>query len=167
MAPELLKIETEGWSNPRLPVLAWRGAMKEGNGAAAFEVVFGRNSWPAQWRNGVFRYHHYHSNAHEALGFAAGGARLLLGGPEGREIAVAAGDTLLLPAGTGHFLIEADGDFLVVGAYPPDQQDFDICREAATPALAARMAALPHPPCGPFGGKLDRYWAGGDAPDME
>lgn len=35
------------------------------------------------------------------------------------------------------------------------------------PVLAARMAALPHPPFTPFGGKLDRYWAGEDAPDME
>ncbi len=162
--PEILKLPRNGWmpNNEQLAVVLYRRALSsEGQDpASAYEALFQRNGWPPKWRNGVYTFHHYHSTAHEVLGFAAGSATLVLGGENGHQLEVEAGDIALLPTGTGHCELKASADFLVVGAYPPDQ-DWDICRSAPSPAALKCMHTLPFPNSDPvFGsaGPMTKIW---------
>jgi len=156
MTSEHFLLRGSNWvpNNPRLPVILYRRSPPEATAeeaASELETLFERNGWPPQWRDGVYDYHHYHSTAHEALGFAAGWARLLLGGPDGRELLVKAGDAALLPVGTGHCRIAQSPDFLVVGAYPRGQ-NFDIRRSAPTAEIIASMASVAFPQSDPVAG---------------
>ena len=65
-------------NNPRLPVLLHRGAVSPGAPEAA-EALFRAHGWRPAWRNGIYTWHHYHSNAHEALAIVAGEVRMMLG----------------------------------------------------------------------------------------
>ena len=159
-APDAFVLKANGWvpNNSTLPVLHYRG-LATGR-PEVLEALFASYGWPAQWRNGVYDFHHYHSTAHEVLGFALGRARLTLGGPSGRTVGVAAGDVLVLPTGTGHCLLEASDDFLVIGAYPSGQH-WDVCRGAPSPDSISRMEHLPFPDSDPVeggGGALARLW---------
>lgn len=141
-------------NHPRFPVLLYRSALgpETPKLADAFEARLNAHGWPAQWRDGIFDYHHYHSTAHEALAVFSGQAELILGGPGGTVLALETGDLLVLPAGTGHCLHTASADFQVVGAYPRGQ-DWDICREAPSAAQRAAILGVPLPASDPLDGK--------------
>jgi uncharacterized protein YjlB len=141
--------------NSRLPVLLYHlKLVPAADQASVFEALFAAHGWTPLWRDGIFDYHHFHPNAHEALGVAAGRARVTLGGEAGQTLSVRAGDVLVLPAGTGHRCVEASDDFLVVGAYPRGQEDYHIQRpdSALHKQALARIAATPLPEQDPVSG---------------
>ena len=118
-------------NNPALPALVYKGAVDvdgKHDPASAIEKRFTANGWGhGQWRNGIYLFVHYHSMIHEALGIARGHARLQLGGHAGEVFELAAGDVVVLPAGTGHQRLSGSKDFLVIGAYPPEGT-YNLCR---------------------------------------
>jgi uncharacterized protein YjlB len=152
---ETFQFEKNAWmpNNPRFAAVLYRGALEDGQEASPknVEELFSRNSWQPRWRDGVYGYHHYHTTAHEALGFVGGKARLMLGGPRGREVEVEEGDVLVLPAGVGHCSVRTEKYFLAVGAYPPGQ-DWDLCKTTADAAALERIRALPAPATDPVEG---------------
>ena len=108
-------------NHPHWPMIVYQGALSgsERDAVAEFEDLFARNGWGDGWRNGIYAFPHYHSNAHEVLGIAAGEAMVRFGGVAGKELKVSKGDAVLLPAGTGHQRLSSSPDLLVIGAYPP------------------------------------------------
>jgi uncharacterized protein YjlB len=151
-------------NHPRWPLLVYPAALALSgpDPAALFEELFTRNGWPAAWRNGVFPFHHYHSNAHEVLGIYSGEVTVQFGGDGGVTITARPGDVIVLPAGTGHKRLASRGNLGVVGAYPRDAQP-DTCMPpfARAQKNAAAAARVPLPPGDPvFGeaGPLFEHW---------
>jgi uncharacterized protein YjlB len=168
VAPDRARIETlefrpGGWvPNSRLPVVLIRGALDGPVEDGAVHALYRANGWGGTWTWTVYDFHHYHSTAHEALAVAQGEATLTLGGPEGKEVDLRAGDLVVLPAGTGHKRLEARGDFAVCGAYPPGPEaDLLKATEENWRGAKERIAAVPLPRTDPFygpDGPLIRLW---------
>ncbi|HET8725884.1 MAG TPA: cupin domain-containing protein [Alphaproteobacteria bacterium] len=150
-------------NNPVLPLVIYRHVLgPKGDLAAGFEEAFSANGWRGGWRNGIYRYHHYHSTAHEVLGIARGTARVRLGGERGATLTVEAGDVVVIPAGVGHKNLEASPDFLVVGAYPEGQEaDLRTGEPGERPRVLENISRVPPPAADPVygrGGPLTDHW---------
>lgn len=152
-------------NNP-LPLLVYQQAL-EGNdrGISECKSLLAGNGWGGAWVNGVFPYHHYHSNAHEVLCVTSGNARVTFGGHEGTTIEIEAGDVAVVPAGVGHCNAGASGDFTVIGAYPRGQESYDLRtgEEGERPEVIENIRSVESPVRDPiFGdqGPLMRRWRG-------
>jgi uncharacterized protein YjlB len=154
-------------NNPRLPAVVYRGAVKvigkQFDQAVVIDTLFATNGWGRSWRDTVYDFVHYHSQVHEVMGVARGNATLEFGGIKGRRLRLTAGDVAVLPAGTGHRLIVASRNFLVVGAYP-EGGTYDECTDTRDRVNAAkRIAKVRRPVADPvFGnnGPLLQLWRG-------
>ncbi|WP_029036895.1 cupin domain-containing protein [Salinimicrobium xinjiangense] len=150
--------------NSKFPVLRYKECFSERGeaGAAWLEKKFAENDWKNSWRNGVFDYHHYHSNTHEVLGVYNGSALLQLGGEKGQKIRVSAGDVIVIPAGVAHKNLESE-DFAVVGAYPQGRShDMNTGKKDERPEADKNIAAVPIPINDPLEGAtgdLKRLWS--------
>jgi len=139
--------------NSGLPLLVYRAALPAD--AAEIERIFAAHAWPPSWRDGVFPWHHFHPETHEALGVASGTARVRFGGPGGRDVDLAAGDVVVVPAGVGHCGLAASPDLVIVGAYPAGSRHRDSTRGDASrhAAFRAAIAAVSLPEADPVQGK--------------
>jgi uncharacterized protein YjlB len=152
-------------NNAALPLVLYRGGIDLAGSPHPEHVIektFATNGWGGMWRNGIYRYAHYHSMIHEAMGIARGRATVSFGGKKGKHIEITAGDVVILPAGTGHQLVTQTHELVVIGAYPPSGK-FDLCRgsKAEHTKALARIAKVPAPETDPvFGedGPLIALW---------
>lgn len=153
-------------NNPTLPLLVYPRALgSSGRQPSRCKESLAGNGWGGAWVNGVFPYHHYHSNAHEALCVVGGGARIAFGGPEGTTIEVEAGDAVVIPAGVGHCNSGSSDDFTVIGAYPRGQESYDLRtgEKGDRPEALENIQSVALPEGDPLFGKegpLLRYWSG-------
>jgi len=151
-------------NHPRWPLLVYPGAVEiQGpEPARAFEALFERNGWPPAWRNGVYPFHHFHSNAHEVLGVYSGEVMVRFGGDGGIDVVVRPGDVVVLPAGTGHKKLSGRGALGVVGAYPAGQHpDTRTPSDTVSGGDTQAVARVPLPSADPvFGprGPLFGHW---------
>lgn len=152
--------DTGAFANSSLPVLVYPAVLAaESDLASAFERLFECHGWTGSWRNGLYRQHHYHASAHEALGVYRGSVQVRLGGPEGELLTLVAGDVLVIPAGVAHKNEGQSLDFAVVGAYPTGTApDMQYGRSGERPHVDRIIAAVPKPALDPVGGALPRSW---------
>jgi len=163
--PEEFLFKDDGmFPNSALPLLLYRQAFtaEAEDLASVIEQRFAENDWTNSWRNGVYSFAHYHSTTHEALGVYCGSAILRLGGELGKNVAVHAGDVIVIPTGVAHRKMGSSENFGVVGAYP-DGREWDLLRgrPGERPQADQNIAALPIPDNDPiYGleGPLRQIW---------
>ena len=154
--PEEFLFKDDGmFPNSALPLLLYRQAFtaEAEDLASVIEQRFAENDWTNSWRNGVYSFAHYHSTTHEALGVYCGSAILRLGGELGKNVAVHAGDVIVIPTGVAHRKMGSSENFGVVGAYP-DGREWDLLRgrPGERPQADQNIAALPIPDNDPIYG---------------
>jgi uncharacterized protein YjlB len=113
----------DGIPNSVLPLVLWKDRLpsdtRDGLSAGA---LYRRNGWGGTWVYTVYPFWHFHTRGHEVLGCVAGRGRIGFGGDGGIVVHVEPGDVAVVPAGVGHRRLEATGDFLIAGGYPPRQE---------------------------------------------
>jgi len=151
--------------NSRYALLLYRHALDlEGEDPASrVQKQFASYNWSNSWINGIYAFHHYHSTSHEVLGIYSGSATVRLGGEQGHDFTVQAGDAIAIPAGVGHKNLGSSNDFGVVGAYPDGRQwDLLTGRPGERPKADQNIAALPMPDTDPIygtDGPLRKLWS--------
>jgi uncharacterized protein YjlB len=152
--PEKVYFQDDGViPNNILPLLIYRKAIDAPVNADKLDQQLAGNNWTNSWRDGIYPFHHYHSNTHEVLIVIEGSAALQLGGPKGEKLEVQPGDVLIIPAGVGHKCVSHSNDFLVLGAYP-DGLEPDLQREDEQIRIKAKenIGNVPLPLTDPLSG---------------
>jgi uncharacterized protein YjlB len=152
-------------NNRKLPLLVYRKALNPDAAdlIAQVRAILAEHGWVGAWVDSIFDYHHYHSTAHEVLVVCGGQAEVCFGGEHGIAITLATGDMVVIPAGVAHQNRGAGADFVVVGAYPRGQENYDLCRARRDerPEADKNIVRVPHPDMDPLygaNGPLQEHW---------
>jgi uncharacterized protein YjlB len=117
--------------------------------------LFKENNWTNNWEAGIFTYHHYHSNTHEAIGIANGSTELQLGGDAGKILFIEKGDVLVIPAGVAHRNLGAENQVVCVGGYPGGKDyDMNYGKPGERPQTDRNISQVAIPLTDPVYGKM-------------
>jgi uncharacterized protein YjlB len=167
--PSIIAVKTKhnkGFPNSHLPVLIYQQVLGlpllKNKSADIVETIFAKNGWKNSWRNGIYDFHHYHSTTHECMAVNRGSAKIILGGPKGKNIVLHKDDVIIIPAGVAHKCISHSKDFHCIGAYPQGK-DYDILRGTTAEYEAAikrinKLALPKHDPVYGKQGFLKSFW---------
>lgn len=159
-------IQKNQWfpNNDNLPLLLYRHCfdLSKNDPCNFIKAIFLHNHWKKPWKNGIYSFHHYHSNTHEVIGICAGSCKIQIGGENGKIFYLEKGDALIIPAGVSHKNLYSTQDFICVGAYPFDI-DYDMNKgtpqEYAENKDKIKHVALPKTdPVYGHNGFLFQYW---------
>ena len=156
----------KNFPNSKLPLLIYKNACLPGRqknkAAQVLQKIFNKNNWKNSWSNGIYSFHHYHSNTHECMGIAAGKAWVIFGGTGGRKLVLQKGDVIIIPAGLSHKCSKPSADFLCVGAYPGGSEyDINLGTKEELEKAKARLEKISTPALDPVFGKegfLKSFW---------
>lgn len=159
MKPEKYYITDNGiFPGNDLPVLHYKKAFKIPLlfGGRKVKALFKSNDWTNAWKSGIYTYHHYHSNTHEVLAVLRGNTTLLLGGENGKQLALHKGDVVVIPAGVAHKNLGRENDVTCIGAYPGGASfDMNYGREGERPQADINISMVAVPAKGPVAGNAD------------
>ena len=150
-------------NNDNYPLIIYKQAIDIHNiSYKAIQALLTKNNWINSWVDGIYDYHHYHSNTHETLVIVSGECKVLIGGEAGEEFLLAAGDVIILPAGVSHKKIKSSEDFKCIGSYPFDiKYDMKYGKEEEYAQAIIKIKKVGLPVCDPLYGKegfLFKYW---------
>jgi uncharacterized protein YjlB len=156
----------KNFPNSALPLLIYKNAFffgkQKNKSAEILQKVFNKNNWKNSWSNGIYTFHHYHSNTHECMGIASGKAWVIFGGTGGRRMLLEKGDIIIIPAGLGHKCSSASTGFLCVGAYPGGSEyDINLGTKKEFEKATSRLSKISKPALDPVFGKegfLKTFW---------
>lgn len=151
--------------NSKLPVVVYKKVTSSDDAMEVADFIQGKfydNGWRNSWRNGLYDFHHYHSNTHEALGIYQGWVEVQLGGLNGDVVKLEQGDVAIIPAGVAHKNVNQSSDFSVLGAYPNSRfPNMRYGKPGEVSSAVKEVENVPLPTTDPFygaDGKLLDFW---------
>ena len=144
--------------NSALPVLHYKQVLKIPIvfPGMAVKKLLHDNGWTNNWKAGIYTYHHYHSNTHEAMAVIAGKTMVLLGGENGTIITLKKGDVLVIPAGVAHKNLGKENAVTCIGGYPEGiSYNMNYGKAGERPAADHEIARVGLPAKGPLCGNED------------